>query len=155
MTTIIVDAVARSQDSNLIELELRCNERLATMTAWNDSTLDDIALLMLNTDLPNNPSQTLQRRFIIEAHKEEDTSPETGEPYQYWVVDDVQIEPLPQDAAKLDFTNLPGWATWSAQGAGDWIDANVTDLASAKNVLQNMAKAIVYLRDYVRIVTST
>lgn len=51
------------------------------------------------------------------------------------------------DAGKLDFENLPGWATWTAAEAGDWIDANVVDLASAKTALRAMAKAIIYLRD--------
>lgn len=51
--------------------------------------------------------------------------------------------------AKDDFENLPGWATWTGQEAADWIDANVTDLASAKTALAAMARAIMYLRDIV------
>ncbi len=52
-----------------------------------------------------------------------------------------------QEISKDDFENLPGWASWTAEEASDWIDANVTDLAAAKIVLQTMAKAIIYLRD--------
>jgi hypothetical protein len=51
--------------------------------------------------------------------------------------------------AKLDFRGLPGWATWTGAEASDWIDTNVTDLASAKTALVAMAKAIVFLRDIV------
>lgn len=48
-------------------------------------------------------------------------------------------------------TNLPGWATWTAQQAVDYVEANVTDLATAKAALKAMAKAIVYLRDHTEI----
>lgn len=51
--------------------------------------------------------------------------------------------------AKDDFEQLPGWATWTAGEAAAWIEANVTDLASAKVALKAMAKAICYLRDIV------
>jgi hypothetical protein len=51
--------------------------------------------------------------------------------------------------AKTDFRALPGWATWTGAEASDWIDTNVTDLASAKTALVAMAKAIVFLRDIV------
>jgi len=47
---------------------------------------------------------------------------------------------------KQDFANLPGWATWSAAEAEQWIEDNVTNLATAKTALKAMARAIVYLR---------
>lgn len=53
------------------------------------------------------------------------------------------------EIASDDFESLPGWASWTGQEAADWIDANVTDLTSAKVALQAMARAIVYLRDIV------
>ena len=43
--------------------------------------------------------------------------------------------------------NVPGWAAWGEQQAIDYIDANVTDLASAKTVLVGMARLLVALRD--------
>ena len=55
------------------------------------------------------------------------------------------------EEARGGMTQLPGWATWTAQQAVDHIEANVTDLASAKAVLKGMAKAIVYLRDHTEI----
>lgn len=54
--------------------------------------------------------------------------------------------------AKLGMANLPGWATWTAIEMADWIEANVTNLASAKVCLQKMARAICYLRDHSLIV---
>lgn len=51
------------------------------------------------------------------------------------------------EGAKDDFENAPGWSTWTAAEAAAWIDANVTDLASAKVAMSGMARAIVRLRD--------
>lgn len=42
---------------------------------------------------------------------------------------------------------VPGWATWTEAEATAWIDANVTDLASAKVALTAMARLIVALRN--------
>ena len=42
---------------------------------------------------------------------------------------------------------VPGWASWRDEEAVDFINANVTDLASAKRVLVAMARVIVALRD--------
>jgi len=54
--------------------------------------------------------------------------------------------------AEPSIRNIPGWATWTAQEAEDWIEVNVTDLASAKQVLKALAKMICYLRDHAGIV---
>jgi hypothetical protein len=53
------------------------------------------------------------------------------------------------ETAKIDFDTLPGWASWTAVEASDWIEANVVDLDSAKVVLKSIAKAIIYIRDIV------
>lgn len=64
------------------------------------------------------------------------------------IVDSIDnVQPLPKDQGKTDFENLPNWATWTAQQAVDWIDTNVVDLDSAKIVLQQMARAIIALRN--------
>lgn len=52
-----------------------------------------------------------------------------------------------RDQAADDFEALPGWATWTAAEAENWIEQNVTSLASAKIALRAMAQAIVFLRD--------
>jgi len=42
---------------------------------------------------------------------------------------------------------IPGWSTYSADEATDWIDANVSNLEDAKNVLKKLAKMVCALRD--------
>jgi hypothetical protein len=49
------------------------------------------------------------------------------------------------------FANMPDWASWTAQEASDYIDTNVTDLNSAKVVLQKLAMAVIYLRNINRV----
>lgn len=46
-----------------------------------------------------------------------------------------------------NIAQVPGWATWDAQQAVDYIENNVVDLASAKQVLRVMAKILIYFRD--------
>lgn len=53
---------------------------------------------------------------------------------------------IPEEA-KDNFEALPGWATWTADEAVQWIEDNVVDLASAKRALKAVARAIVYLRN--------
>ncbi len=53
----------------------------------------------------------------------------------------------PPIIAKNDIENMPGWASWTAQEANDWIEVNVVDLASAKTVLKSIARMVVHLRD--------
>jgi hypothetical protein len=53
----------------------------------------------------------------------------------------------PRDTAEDNIASVPGWATWTAAEAAAYIDANVVDLASAKVVMQNMAKIIAELRN--------
>lgn len=53
-----------------------------------------------------------------------------------------------QSSAESEFGNLPGWAHWTPAEAEAWIETNVTDLASAKTVLKNLAKAVLYLRNH-------
>jgi hypothetical protein len=52
-----------------------------------------------------------------------------------------------RESGETDFAALPGWATWTVAQAEDYIETNVTDLASAKVVLKALAKAIVALRN--------
>jgi len=53
--------------------------------------------------------------------------------------------------AKTGMKNLPGWADWSASQAEEWIEGNVTSLATAKTALKALAKAVIYLRDHSQI----
>lgn len=141
MATITVDARATfNQSDDIVALELEYQGRSATMTARRDWTLDDLAREILAQSFPPEPDRSFQQRLTIDA-----TS--TG---GIWTVNNVTAEALPDEAARDGFANLPGWATWTADGAAAWIDANVVDLASAKVALAAMARAIVYLREWRR-----
>lgn len=50
-------------------------------------------------------------------------------------------------SAREEFKSMPGWADWTADQALDYINDNVTTLAEAKDVLTNMANAIIYFRN--------
>ncbi len=52
-----------------------------------------------------------------------------------------------REGAEGNAAAIPGWATWTADESVAWIDANVTDLASAKQALRAMARMIVAMRD--------
>lgn len=54
-----------------------------------------------------------------------------------------------QDSAKDGFDGLPGWASWTPAEAEAWVNANVTDLPSARTTMGRMAAAIMFLRDIV------
>lgn len=69
-----------------------------------------------------------------------------------WVL--VQSDMAEQDAidavqagAKDEIEDLPGWVSWDCATATSWIDANVTDLTSAKNAMMKMACMIIALRN--------
>lgn len=61
----------------------------------------------------------------------------------------VYPDPAAVDVAKEGFEAMPGWASWTPAEAAAWIDANVTDLATAKQALGRLAEAVIYLRDIV------
>lgn len=50
-------------------------------------------------------------------------------------------------SAKTAAAAIPNWATWNEAQTTAWIDANVTDLASAKTVLRAMARMVIALRN--------
>ena len=49
--------------------------------------------------------------------------------------------------AQKNIADLPHWCDWTAEQADAWINSNVTNVASAKNVLRKMAQMLIYLRD--------
>ncbi|MCP4540599.1 MAG: hypothetical protein GY832_25970 [Chloroflexi bacterium] len=149
MPIFTVDARGiRHTDAGVVELALDYQGRRVAMTARLSSTIEEVAALALAQEFPARPSRAFQRRFTIEAHRETGTDPDTGEESQFWVVDSVTHEALPDEAARDEFTALPGWADWTGDDAAQWIEANVTDLASAKTALVGLARAVVLLRDW-------
>jgi len=49
--------------------------------------------------------------------------------------------------AKAQASAIPNWASWTEIQATDYVDNNVTDLASAKVVLRAMARMMIALRN--------
>lgn len=76
--------------------------------------------------------------YILEAHKENEK----------WILDNFTSD-NERDLGRNEIKNLPGWATWSAQQADDWILVNVTNLASAITALRAMVRMLIHLRDSV------
>jgi hypothetical protein len=99
--------------------------------------------------MPDEPDQTFQKQITIEAHTETGTDPENGD-FDFWVIDDVTLDQLADKNARDGYAALPGWASWTANEAAAWIETNVTDLASARTALAQMARAITFLRDWRR-----
>lgn len=54
------------------------------------------------------------------------------------------------DDAVTEIGSIPGWATWDADQAEQWIADNVTDLASVQTALQKMARLVILQRDVIR-----
>ena len=52
-----------------------------------------------------------------------------------------------RELAEVAVTNIPGWATWTMSESVNYIQTNVTDLASAKTVLIAMAQMLVTMRN--------
>lgn len=63
------------------------------------------------------------------------------------VLTDAQQAAAREARAETDAANIPGWARWTETEVLDYIDTNVTDLASAKVVLTAMARLLVALRN--------
>lgn len=70
--------------------------------------------------------------------------------YQAWQAE----QQMEQDSAqaKMNFQHLPEWlTTWTPAQVETYIDANVTDLPSAKLVLKEFGNAILLIRDFIKI----
>ena len=59
--------------------------------------------------------------------------------------DATDYEAIRQAQADTDAANIPGWASWTEAEATAWVDANVSNIASAKTALKAMARMIVAL----------
>lgn len=150
MPTTTVNARATRQENNTVTLELERNGQTVDVTIYADMTLEEVAWQILAQTHPPEPDKTYQRQVTIEWHWETGVDPETQEEYQYKVIDDVTVEQLKDEAARDGFESLPGWATWTADEASDYIESNVNTLAEAKTVLKVMAQCLCYLRDWRR-----
>lgn len=110
------------------------NQHARTVNASEVDTRAKAGAYILSQLAEIEDSQT----YILEAHQEGGN----------WVLDSFTADE-DRDAGRADIRNLPGWATWSADQAESWIQANVTDLTSAKVALRAMARMIIFLRNSV------
>ena len=102
----------------------------------------------LQLDVPDNADETTLNQIII-AHDPNST---------------LEIDWVTISAARLEFLALPEWSTFTPQGASDavdervlngwtsqevddWIELNVTSLATAKTALQLIGAELVDLRE--------
>lgn len=129
MPTLTIDARVRREDDGLLWLELEYEGRTVEMTAYAGTPLEELALMALQQPFPPKPPIEMQRRYVVEAHRETVELPEDGTA-KVWVVDSVTPE------------SLPGWGPLTPDEVAAWIDTNVVDLASAKVAL----KALCYRR---------
>lgn len=146
MPQVTVDIQA-IRDGDLTHITVSRGNETMTTTLHADKlpTIEAAVAWIVWQRLRTVMATEIQRRVTFTYHVE--TDPESGE---FPVVDSIDdVRALPQDQGKTDFENLPGWATWTAQEASNWIETNVVDLPTAKTTMQAMAKAIVYLRDIV------
>lgn len=151
MPTVIFDVFV-TQERNLLEVEATRGDDVvrSVLLASEITTLDELAAWVINQAAKTRtPDAALQRRLTVTFHIEQVPDPETGLPVDTRVIDSVSAEPLPEDDGRLNFRSLPGWATWTGDEAAAWIDANVTDLATTKLAMEDMARAIAFLRDIV------
>jgi len=61
--------------------------------------------------------------------------------------DPTDYDALVRDGAEAEAASVPDWASWTMAEASDWVETNVSDLASAKVALVAMAKMVVALRN--------
>lgn len=144
MPTTTVDITARTEGELTHILVQRGDDALSSVvTAGKLTTISAAIEWTVNQVFKTLDTAEIQRRVTFTFHQE--VNPDGDTVIIVDSIDDVQL--LPRDQGKTDFEALPGWATWTAQEAVDWIETNVTDLASAKTTLQQMARAIVALRN--------
>lgn len=104
---------------------------------------DDGVVAQLFVDFPD-PPPTDWRQWAEALLADHLTNNTYSEPYIVLWPDRTKVS-----ASKDFFDQLPGWASWTGAEAAAWIDANVSNLDSARSALAKMAQAIVYLRDIV------
>lgn len=103
--------------------------------------------LMFQDFPPIQSSPEVNRQFTIQFHMETGID-EDGNEYQYRVVDNVSSQALPIDESQNNLLQLPGMGG-TADQAADYVNDNITNLATAKETIANQAKAILYLQQQI------
>lgn len=114
---------------------------------------DNLENARLNTLLQNalNAGYSVEEVEIFWATEEEYAQAQADDPVLQQQKAEKEAEQTKVVEAKTGMKNLPGWATWTATQAEEWIEGNVTSLATAKTALKALAKAVIYLRDHSQI----
>lgn len=150
MTIVVIDVKVTTTGTGAKLILAKSGDDFTQALIFSDeiSTIADLsAWLLAQTARQSTTDQVLQKRLTIDYHIDQVVDPETGQLVDQTVIDSTGTQPLPEDDGRANFAAMPGWATWTDAEAEAWIEANVTDLASAKTALKAMAKAIVYLRN--------
>lgn len=89
---------------------------------------------------PSDPLKEIALRAALNSH-------DADAALAAWIARQERIS-----NAATEIKKIPGWATWTAQEAGAWLEANILNLESAKTVMKTMARIICHLRDHAGII---
>jgi hypothetical protein len=142
MTQITVEEISKSKLGNVLHLEVLVNGRrlVRDITASKVDTVQKLALWLVSQPLDISEVQP-RRQAVIDYHIDPGLGP---------VIDNLNITLLAEDQAIADIEALPGWATFSGDEAENWIEVNVTSLATAKTALKAMARLLVAERNAIK-----
>ena len=116
--------------------ELKYNNLKDDKTVPVGASYDDLARQIKPDDFKGNvPPSELRKMLAVSGEYEFIPDPITGEPVRTWVYDSVVVSEWPIDALNYPETMA------GIEAAMD----TITDLASAKTVIETMAKMIMYL----------
>lgn len=127
----IISFKAVSQTGVVIEAEVNLNEF---------SSYEDFAKWLISQPHTKVVENNYRKRLIITFHTEVDGTR---------ILDDLIVSNLPEEVSLDEIESIPNWASWNVTQAKDWIETNVTNLATAKEALKQMAEMIILLRDTV------
>lgn len=151
MTQITVNVIKSVVRNGIAHLEIQLGQRklVAEVTADKVDTPEKLADWLIRQPLPpETVNTTIRQRLTIEFHNE-DFLDEDGETRPVRVLDEVTVEPLPEEKALVDIEAIPDWATWNSTQAQAWIESNVTNLNTAKTAIKALAVMVILLRDAV------
>ena len=151
--TVDVKAVKnnRTETIELLIQQVKNNQRqdaiFTTQKSSEIQNITDVANWILSQQSPQTePEHGINKRLIIQFHTEQ-PSPEVKVENlnANRILDSVESVPLPEIQAKNQFNQLPVFSN-GLPGINSYIDENVTNLATAKQAIAEIAKACFYLQ---------
>jgi len=140
MTQVIIDIKAiRSKQGNFIFEAISNSGQIikSELLLSEFDNYNEFASWLINQTDYETINTNYRKRFIIDFHSEND----------YRIIDNLIVENLPEEIALTDIANIPNWSNWTRQQALDWININVTNLATAKTAISALAEMVILLRD--------